>query len=270
MNVEFTHALAEAAGNRMTDEQRKGNFNQHLELTSGARGAEPGDVARQVLRETLVLALLGIPIAIPIALVSPYLVRGMFYGLSVADPLTLLCTVLLLVFVAVAAGLLPARRRSIPSWRCAASKRKPVRRSGPCFSSPIFNYLAKATIHLRCICSSPRVHCRSAAVRAKCGMSFGNFYCGGQRKSSAELAVGDPMSNVIVIPGTESLRLPPIDPRKKRNAQGLSTSDFRRLLTQLKHQPPSQRAFLRKLLRRAIATGAPTNFPVVHHVVRTP
>jgi len=78
------------------------------------------------------------------------------------------------------------------------------------------------------------------------------------------------MSNVIVIPGTESFRLPPIDPRKKRNAQGLSTSDFRRLLTQLKHRPPSQRAFLRKLLRRAIATGAPTNFPVVHHVVRTP
>jgi len=78
------------------------------------------------------------------------------------------------------------------------------------------------------------------------------------------------MSNVIVIPGLDGFRLPAIDPRTKRNAQGLSTSDFRRLLADLKHRPPSQRAFLRKLLRRVIATGAPTHFPVVHHVVRTP
>ena len=78
------------------------------------------------------------------------------------------------------------------------------------------------------------------------------------------------MSNVIVIPSVESFRLPPVDPRKRRNVQGLSTSDFRRLLTELKHRPPTQRAFLRKLLRRAMATGAPAGFPVVHHVVRTP
>ncbi|HTZ49187.1 MAG TPA: ABC transporter permease, partial [Verrucomicrobiae bacterium] len=31
MNVQFTHALAQAAGSQMTEEQRKGNFGQHLE-----------------------------------------------------------------------------------------------------------------------------------------------------------------------------------------------------------------------------------------------
>lgn len=76
------------------------------------------------------------------------------------------------------------------------------------------------------------------------------------------------MSNVIV--GAHNFRLPAVDPRKKRNAQGLSTADFRRLLTELKHRPPSQRAFLRKPLRRAIAMGTPTHFPAVDHVVRTP
>jgi hypothetical protein len=78
------------------------------------------------------------------------------------------------------------------------------------------------------------------------------------------------MSKVIVIPETDGFRLPPMDPGKRRNVHGLSTSDFRRLLTDLKHRPPTQRAFLRRLLRRAMAVGAPTHFPVVHHVVRTP
>jgi ABC-type antimicrobial peptide transport system permease subunit len=40
------------------------------------------------------------------------LVRSMLFGLSFADPLTLVFTVLLLVMVAVFAGLLPAYRAS--------------------------------------------------------------------------------------------------------------------------------------------------------------
>lgn len=75
-----------------------------------ALGAAPGNVARQVLREALVLALMGIPIGVPIALLGAYLVRSMLFGLSFADPLTLIFTVSMLVIVAVAAGLLPARR----------------------------------------------------------------------------------------------------------------------------------------------------------------
>jgi hypothetical protein len=64
--------------------------------------------------------------------------------------------------------------------------------------------------------------------------------------------------------------LPVPDIGKKRNAQGLSTDDFRRLLSQLKHEPPSQRMVLRKLLHRAIANGSPAKFPVLSHVVPDP
>jgi hypothetical protein len=56
----------------------------------------------------------------------------------------------------------------------------------------------------------------------------------------------------------------------KRNALGLSTADFRRILCDLKHRPPTQRVFLRRLLRRAIANGQSNGFPVVHHAVPDP
>jgi predicted permease len=77
-----------------------------------ALGAEPGTVARQILRETLALALIGIPIGLPIALLGAYLVRSMLFGLSFADPMTLAFAVLLLGIVAVSAGLVPAYRAS--------------------------------------------------------------------------------------------------------------------------------------------------------------
>ena len=78
------------------------------------------------------------------------------------------------------------------------------------------------------------------------------------------------MSKVIALEEVDTFFLPPLDPRKKRNVHGLSTSDFRRLLSDLRQRPPSQRAFLRKLLRRALAVGAPTGLPAVNHVVRNP
>jgi len=78
------------------------------------------------------------------------------------------------------------------------------------------------------------------------------------------------MTKVIVISGTDCLSLPEQEKNKKRNFQGLSTADFRRLLCELRLRPPSQRAFLRKLLRRALTTGALTDFPVTNHAVRDP
>jgi hypothetical protein len=78
------------------------------------------------------------------------------------------------------------------------------------------------------------------------------------------------MPDLIELQKTDCLSLAVPDRFKKRNTQGLSTSDFRRILTDLKHRPPSQRAFLRKLLSRAIAAGAPTHFPVASHVVPDP
>jgi predicted permease len=77
-----------------------------------ALGAEPGRIRRQVLKETLLLVLIGIPIGIPIALVGAYLVRSMLFGLGVADPYTLALATILLIAAAVLAGLLPARRAS--------------------------------------------------------------------------------------------------------------------------------------------------------------
>jgi hypothetical protein len=78
------------------------------------------------------------------------------------------------------------------------------------------------------------------------------------------------MAKVISFYENDSLSLPAPDMAKKRNFQGLSTADFRRLLSELNRRPPSQRAFLRKLLSRAIANGAPTDFPVASRVVHDP
>ena len=75
------------------------------------------------------------------------------------------------------------------------------------------------------------------------------------------------MSKVIVISHTDELTLPEQSKNQKRNSRGLSTSDYRRLLSQLSLRPPTQRAFLRRLLTRAIATGASKGLRVTTHVV---
>jgi predicted permease len=77
-----------------------------------ALGAESGNVLWQVLRETLVLVLIGIAIGVPLALLGTRLVRSMLFGLGFADPVAILFAATLLVAVAALAGLLPARRAS--------------------------------------------------------------------------------------------------------------------------------------------------------------
>jgi hypothetical protein len=78
------------------------------------------------------------------------------------------------------------------------------------------------------------------------------------------------MSKLYASFGTDCLSLPATDGSGKRNAQGLSTGDLRRLLCELKLRPPSQRIFLRMLLRRALTTGALTQFLVPNRVVHDP
>ena len=41
-----------------------------------------------------------------------------------------------------------------------------------------------------------------------------------------------------------------------------TAAEFRRLLSEMGLRPPSQRAFLRRLLQRAAIAGTPTAFPV--------
>jgi predicted permease len=77
-----------------------------------ALGAEQSKILWQVLRETLILALLGIAIGVPVALWGTSLIRSMLFGTGFADPVALLSASTLLAFIAVFAGLLPAWRAS--------------------------------------------------------------------------------------------------------------------------------------------------------------
>lgn len=77
-----------------------------------ALGAEPENVLWQVLRETLVLVLIGISIGVPLALGGTHLVRSMLFGLGFADPAAILIATTLLTVVAALAGFLPAWRAS--------------------------------------------------------------------------------------------------------------------------------------------------------------
>jgi predicted permease len=77
-----------------------------------ALGAAPGDVRWQVLRETLVLVLIGIAIGVPAALAGTRLIRSLLFGLGFADPIVIVSAAALLALVAALAGFVPARRAS--------------------------------------------------------------------------------------------------------------------------------------------------------------
>ncbi len=75
-----------------------------------AVGAGQAAVVWMVLRDTLALVGLGAAFGIPAALAVTRLVRGLLFGLTATDPLTLAGAALLLALVGIAAGYLPARR----------------------------------------------------------------------------------------------------------------------------------------------------------------
>jgi predicted permease len=77
-----------------------------------ALGAERRSIIWMVLRETLVLILVGVAIGVPAAIAAGRLIASQLFGLGAADPLTLIAASLLLTVVAVLAGLLPARKAS--------------------------------------------------------------------------------------------------------------------------------------------------------------
>jgi ABC-type antimicrobial peptide transport system permease subunit len=65
-----------------------------------------------VMREILVLVVVGIVIGVPAALLSSRLVASMLFGLHANDPLSLLTAVAVMLLIAALAGYLPARRAS--------------------------------------------------------------------------------------------------------------------------------------------------------------
>jgi predicted permease len=75
-----------------------------------ALGAERGDVLRLVMRETLWLALAGVALGIPAALIATRWIASQLFGVVPHDPLTITLVTLLLVAVMALAGYLPARK----------------------------------------------------------------------------------------------------------------------------------------------------------------
>jgi putative ABC transport system permease protein len=75
-----------------------------------ALGASRGAILRMVLRETLVLTLLGLAVGVPSALAASRLVGHMLFDVSTHDPATLATVALALTAVATVAGYVPARR----------------------------------------------------------------------------------------------------------------------------------------------------------------
>ena len=77
-----------------------------------ALGATRGQIAGMILRETLLLILVGLAIGIPAAMLSSHLIRSELYGLKADDPLTIVVASSIMAAIAIFAGYLPARRAS--------------------------------------------------------------------------------------------------------------------------------------------------------------
>ncbi len=82
---------------------------QELAIRS-ALGALPSDLVRLVVRDGLLLAAAGIALGVFGSLAAAGFLAGHVYAVSATDPLTLFATAVLLLFLAVAASWLPARR----------------------------------------------------------------------------------------------------------------------------------------------------------------
>jgi predicted permease len=75
-----------------------------------ALGAQRTQVLGMVLNEGLKLVLIGIVVGIPVALLASRVFSSMLFGLSPADPLSMLTVIAVLGSIATLAGLIPARR----------------------------------------------------------------------------------------------------------------------------------------------------------------
>jgi predicted permease len=77
-----------------------------------ALGAEKARIVQMVLREAMILAVLGISVGTPLAFIWSRFVGGLLYGLKPSDPLTVVLAAMVLLFVGFLAAYLPARRAS--------------------------------------------------------------------------------------------------------------------------------------------------------------
>jgi predicted permease len=81
-----------------------------------ALGANRVDVVWTVMREALLLVVIGVAIGVPAALavgrVASNQISGLLFGLQATDPLTIAAAMILLALVSASAGYVPARRAS--------------------------------------------------------------------------------------------------------------------------------------------------------------
>jgi predicted permease len=75
-----------------------------------ALGASPCDVARPILRQAVVLSLVGIVIGLPVALVLTRILKSVVYGIEPHDPTTLVIGIGILFAVTLLAAWIPTRR----------------------------------------------------------------------------------------------------------------------------------------------------------------
>ena len=75
-----------------------------------ALGAQPWHVLRLILREGLTLTLIGVVLGVAGAFALTRLLASLLFGVRASDPLTYIMVSLLLIFVALLACILPARR----------------------------------------------------------------------------------------------------------------------------------------------------------------
>ena len=77
-----------------------------------ALGAQRSRILQMVLREALLMAVIGVAIGLPAAWAATRSISSMLYGLKSTDPLTIIAATFLMSAVAALAGYLPARRAS--------------------------------------------------------------------------------------------------------------------------------------------------------------
>jgi predicted permease len=77
-----------------------------------ALGAERSTIVKMILRETLLLVIVGLAIGIPSALLAARFISSQLFGLGAGDPRTFIAAAVVLIGVAIAAGYVPARRAS--------------------------------------------------------------------------------------------------------------------------------------------------------------
>jgi ABC-type antimicrobial peptide transport system permease subunit len=77
-----------------------------------ALGAQRGQGLRMVLRESLIICLVGLAVGTPLAIICSRLLRSMLFGVLPGDALTFAAALLGVTIVALLASVLPARRAS--------------------------------------------------------------------------------------------------------------------------------------------------------------